>query len=221
MYYYVEDKEFLRRAQSLASEILKDLELELRKNYKINSQCFLVGSGGRNMITQNEDEPIDFDYNLNIISCPDWDKAKEIKENTRTAFNKVMKSKGLDDVDDSTSSLTSKLIYFTNNPNKMFSIDVCIVTKNNAGNWERLIHEKTGFDFYDKYYWNTAPNSKDYQKKADKIKLIPGWWDDVREEYLDIKNRYLTSNDYNHPSFVCYIEAVNNVYNYMKQKHII
>ena len=33
---------------------------------------------------------------------------------------------------------------------------------------------------------------------------------------LRIKNQYLTSNDYNHSSFICYIEAVNNVYNSRK-----
>ena len=33
---------------------------------------------------------------------------------------------------------------------------------------------------------------------------------------LKIKNQYLTSNDYNHSSFICYMEAVNNVYNSRK-----
>ena len=33
---------------------------------------------------------------------------------------------------------------------------------------------------------------------------------------LRIKNQYLTSNDYNHSSFICYMEAVNNVYNLRK-----
>ena len=37
----------------------------------INTQFFLVGSGARNMVTQNGDGPIDFDYNLNILSCDD------------------------------------------------------------------------------------------------------------------------------------------------------
>ena len=32
-------------------------------------------------------------------------------------------------------------------------------------------------------------------------------------QYLNIKNRYLRQNDHDHPSFICYIEAVNNVYN--------
>ena len=40
-----------------------------------------------------------------------------------------------------------------------------------------------------------------------------GKWELVREQYRRIKNRYLSENDHDHPSFVCYVEAVSNVYN--------
>ncbi len=46
------------------------------------------------MVTQNENSPFDFDYNLNILSCPDWNNAKEIKEMVRKCFNKVMNTNG-------------------------------------------------------------------------------------------------------------------------------
>lgn len=85
----------------------------------------------------------------------------------------------------------------------------------------RLIHEKTGYTYNDRYFWNAAPNSKDYQEKARKIKSVPGWWDKVRAKYLDRKNYYLKKGDNNHPSFVCYIEVINDVYNTMRQKKIL
>ena len=125
MYEYVEDKQFLKRAQNCCSDIMKQLEESLRKQ-GMNTQFFLVGSGARNMITQNGDGNIDFDYNLNILSCDDW-KARSIKELIRKTFNKVMRENNLSDVEDSTSSLTSKLIYFNDDPNIEFKIDVCIV----------------------------------------------------------------------------------------------
>ncbi|MFR7880816.1 MAG: hypothetical protein ACLU5J_04565 [Christensenellales bacterium] len=106
-------------------------------------------------------------------------------------------------------------------PNKKFSIDLCIVTQNNNGEWERLIHEKTGYTYCDRYYRNIAPNSNKYKAKTKAIKEVPGLWDVVRGQYLKIKNHYLTHNDYNHPSFICYIEAVNNVYNHLRQRKII
>lgn len=98
----------------------------------------------------------------------------------------------------------------------------------------RLIHKKTGntnvnniayaASIYaglvtrrpvNEYYWNMAPNSRNIKFKVDYIKSN-GKWKLVREQYKGIKNRYLTQNDHNHPSFICYIEAVNNVYNSRK-----
>ena len=213
MYHYVQDKDFLRRAQSASSRMLKKVEELLRKEYKINSQIFLVGSGAGKRVTKNERESIDFDYNLNIISCPDWEKPRSIKESVRKAMNRIMTNERLGTVDDSTSCLTTKTISFKDSPENKWSIDLCIVTKDPDGNWQRLIHEKTGFAQYDRYFWNTTPNSEDYSYKAAKIKECPGWWNEVRNSYLRIKNHYLQRYDYNHPSFVCYIEAVNEIYN--------
>ena len=38
-------------------------------------------------------------------------------------------------------------------------------------------------------------------------------WDEVRDTYLEKKNFYLCRNDHNHPSFIVYVETVNQVYN--------
>lgn len=219
MYKYFEDKQLLKTIQAECSQIVKEVEDELRTQ-GLNSQVFLVGSGGRNMVMQNENEPIDFDYNLNVLSCDDINNCMEIKELVRKSFNKVMRRKGLKDVDDSTSSLTTKKLYLESNPEIEFSIDLAIVTMNTNGKWYRLKHEKTGYFYDDRYYWNEAPNSKGYNEKAIKIKKAQ-CWELVREEYKNIKNKYLTCNDHDHPSFICYIEAVNNVYNHLRQKHII
>lgn len=215
MYHYFDDKEILKLIQRECSKLVKELENELRER-EINSQVFLVGSGGRNMVTQNEGGPIDFDYNLNILSCNDINDCRYIKETVRKAFNNIMRDNGLQDVEDSTSSLTTKEYFLKSYPEVEFSIDLCIVAKDNKGNWCRLIHQKTGDVKGDGYFWNIAPNSKTYKEKAVKIKSV-SCWEDVREEYIKIKNRYLRRNDNNHPSFVCYVEAVNNVYNKLKQ----
>lgn len=210
MYKYVKDKEFLKRAQAYCSSLVKELENELRGSEGINSQFFLVGSGGRNMVTQNENGDIDFDYNLNMISCQDWD-AKSIKETVRKSFNKIMRKNGLDNVQDSTSSLTTARFYLKDMPNIGFSIDVAIVKKSTNGLWERLIHQKTGYTFNDSWIWNIAPNSTQIKEKASIIKKSH-LWGEVRETYLRKKNMYLRRNDNNHSSFNCYIESVNEVY---------
>ena len=204
MYKYVEDKDFLKRAKSTCSNFMKELENILRNEYDINTQFFLVGSGARNMVTQNENGPIDFDYNLNVFDGFDYDE-RDLKENVRKAFNKVMKNHNLNDVQDSTSSLTTANFHFTDEPSIEFSMDVCIVAKDNRDVWHRLKHAKTGFTYNDRYFWNEAPNSKNYSQKADTIKSVPGWWEIVRNNYLEIKNNYLEQNDHDHPSLMMFI----------------
>ena len=224
MYNFVEDKEFLKRAQGFCSNFMKKVEETLREE-GINTQFFLVGSGARNMVTQNENEPIDFDYNLNVLSVDgssdidDWNE-KDIKHRLIITCNKVMRLFNMRDVDDSTSSITTKPMHYNDTPDIEFSIDICIVTKLN-NQWYRLIHEKGLNSYYDKFYWNEAPYSHNYQRKSFAIKSVPGWWEKVRDEYLNIKNHYLRRNDHNHPSFICYIEAVNNIYNQMKQLKLV
>ena len=99
MYNYVEDKVFLKKAQNICSSILNDLTSELLK-HDISSQFFLVGSGARNMVTQNNEEPIDFDYNLYIQKTVNIKDEKELKETVRKVFNIVLKKHGWADVND-------------------------------------------------------------------------------------------------------------------------
>lgn len=216
MYHYFDNKQELKEIKNFCSNLVKEVENELRIN-GINSQIFLVGSGGRNMVTQNENEKIDFDYNLNVIGCENINDCKKIKKVVINTFNKILKSYNLGDVSDSTSSITTDLIYFKKYPKTHFSIDLAIVTKDINGDWHRLIHKKTGNTHLDNYCWNVALNSKNYYEKSKIIKSISGAWELVRNQYLEIKNKYLTNNDNNHPSFICYIESVNNVYNYLIQ----
>ena len=215
MFNYVEDKEYLSRVRGVCGDIMQSLCHTLKEKYDIGASFFLVGSGARNLILQNANLPIDLDYNLEITRIDDWEDCKGIKERVRKAFNTVLKENGWADCEDSTSSLTTKKRPITRGDATEFSMDVCIIREDVDGNYHRLIHEKTGFTLTDRYYWNQALNSSGIRKKVDFIKS-KGKWNLVREQYLQIKNNYLTSNDHNHPSFICYIEAVNNVYNSRK-----
>ena len=184
----------------------------MKEDYDIGSTFRLVGSGAKNLIVQNASQPIDLDYNLEIVRCEDFGDCRTLKECARKAFNKALSMNGWGDCEDSTSSLTAKRHHFTQGNQTLFSIDVCIVFTDTQDRMYRLIHEKTWFNCYNRYYWNQAPNSSGIREKVDFIKR-KGKWNLVRKQYLRLKNKYLTSNDYNHPSFICYIEAVNNVYN--------
>lgn len=212
MYHYVEDKEFVSRMRNLCGNIMQDLCHTLKEEYDIGATFYLVGSGAKNLIMQNASEPVDLDYNLEIVRCEDYEQCRYIKECVMKAFNIVLNDYRLSNCQDSTSSLTTSKMWFTDINSTQFSMDICIVTTDAQGNLRRLIHEKTGRISSDRYFWNIAPNSKNITEKAKFIKEN-GKWQKVREQYEMIKNRYLYQNDHDHPSFICYIEAVNNVYN--------
>lgn len=225
MYHYLDDREFEHRMRRLAGKIMQSLCHRLKVEYDIGANFKLVGSGGRNLILQNADEPVDLDYNLEILRYQDINNGWELKEGVRKAFNEVLNEHRFGDCQDSTSCLASPRIYFTRGNKTEFSIDVCITKRDEADYYHRLIHEKTGSIAYDRYYWNIVRNSAGLREKADCIKNH-GKWAQLREEYLKIKNGYLSRSGHTvwlgnmyvkHPSFVCYIEAVNNVYNQIMQ----
>ena len=213
MYHYIEDKVFLKDMKYLCSNIINQLVQLINNDSVMEVEAHLVGSGARNLITQNSNEPIDLDYNLYIADFGDFSSSneREIKEYVRKQFNIILKRNGWSDCMDSTSVLTTEKRHFTKGNHTEFSIDLAIVFNNRDG-WHRLIHDKTGFAAWDRYCWNIVPNSRDLFDKVTDIK-DEHLWNEVIDEYLEKKNLYLRRQDYNHPSFNVYVEAVNQVFN--------
>ena len=213
MYHYIEDKVFLSNMRELCGGIMQRVCRYLKQDFEIGAIFYLVGSGARNMILQNADNPVDLDYNLEIVKCENYSDCKHLKKCVIKAFSKCLDEYDLRRYENSTSSIKSPEMHFTNGNNTRFSMDICITCRDDNDNYYRLIHKKTGFSYCDEYWWSQAPCSRRVKEKAKYIKQS-GKWEMVRKQYLDIKNMYLKQNDIkNHPSFVCYIEAVNNVYN--------
>ena len=212
MYHYVEDREFLSRIRTEAVKLMQQLCHTLKADYDIGARPFMVGSAKRGLITQNANQPVDLDFNLEIVRCEDFDDCRYLKECVRKSFDKVLRAHGWWACQDSTSVLTAKRTRYPITDPANYAIDVCIVIQDEDGRYHRLIHKKTGWACYDEYYWNIAPQSRELRKKVKHIKEC-GKWELVRDQYLRLKNLYLTRNDYDHPSFICYTEAVSNVYN--------
>ena len=210
-YEFVYESEAKRYRSDCSRTLKKTCELLRAKG--ISAQFTLVGSGARNMITRNGDGPYDLDYNLLVVKADDeYRDPRLLKDTIRNALNKAVGGKFFSDAQDSTSCLTA-LLHFKDTPNVEFSFDVAITTKNKNGNYMRLIHNKNVYALgLDQYTWNEVPNSHQVKDKADELKKA-GLWEKVRDRYLDKKNMYLSRQDHNHPSFLVYVEAVNEVYN--------
>ena len=212
MYHYIEDKEFLGKMKNLCSDIMNQLKQQINNDSVMQVDIHLVGSGAKNLITQNANEPIDLDYNICVeeVYGIRFNDGKAIKNHIQKHFNTILQKFDLDDCQDSTSVLSTNTIYFKKGNKTEFKIDLAITRETNYG-WERLIHQKTGFIDSDQWYWNMSPNSRGL---VDKMYIIKdnNLWLEVRDLYLEKKNMYLRRNDHNHPSFIVYIETINEVY---------
>ncbi len=214
MYHWIEDKQFLGMMRGLCSGIVNQLVQAINNDGAIFVRQHLVGSGAKNLITQNTNQPIDLDYNLEIVECSEFNinDCRAIKEYVRKKFDEVLSRAGWNNCQDSTSALTTEIYRFTEGVQTGFSIDLCIVRKGSYGRWERLIHEKVGYTWLDRYFWNEARQSNGLEDRIQWLKENDCWLE-VRETYLEKKNMYLSRGDRDHPSFIVYIEAVNEVFN--------
>ena len=213
MYHWIEDKQFLGRMRALCSDIVNQLVQAVNREGALSVRQHLVGSGAKNLITQNANHPVDLDYNLEIVEAIEYDinDCRGIKEYVRKRFNEVLNRAGWGDCSDSTSALTTERRYFTEGSSTEFSIDICIVCADDGDRLFRLIHQKTGSTWTDRYYWNEVRHSNGLEDRILWLKEN-GCWNEVREAYLEKKNMYLSRSDHDHPSFIVYIEAVNEVY---------
>lgn len=211
MYSYAENKTITKQMRNLSLKLLRELRDKLNYEAGINTQIRIVGSGSHNLVTRNGNKNPDVDYNLLITSSPNYD-GRWVKETVRETFNEVLEENGLRDCQDSKAVLTVTGIPLSNADIKSFSMDLGIVRENDeTKKMMRLVHFKTGFIQADQYSWEEIPDSDSVKAKEEAIKKA-GCWVEVRDRYLELKNMYLRNMDYDHLSYVVYIEAINEVY---------
>lgn len=213
MYHWITDKNFLKDMRRECTNIVNQLKQIINNEGVMTVDYHMVGSGAKNLETQNAEQPVDLDYNIELLDVSfDINDCRRIKNYIMTKFNEVLNSRGWKNCSDSTSALTTQQWVFKTGNKTPFSIDLGIICKSKK-NWFRLIHQKTGIIDNDSWIWNEGPDSSELSQRATWLKNPKhNYWEEVRQAYLDKKNMYLSRRDNNHPSFNCYIEAVNEVY---------
>lgn len=201
MYRYANQKVAKDLANS-CEEILREVQDEIRDYFTFTFR--LIGSGDKKLVTQNENEAFDLDYNIllqkdkkNLLNNP-----KQIKDIFVSSFNKVLQEKipGCKYASDSTSVITVKLI---KDGKISFSFDIAIIVENNDGAFYRLTNDKsTG-----RYIWNEITHSADYFEKFQQLKA-KGYWMDFKRRYLELKNLHLRRSD-GVKSFSIFLETLN------------
>lgn len=90
MYHLIEDKTFLGKMRSECSDVLNRLKMSINNDGYLKVQTQMVGSGARDLETQNENNPVDLDYNLWIIKINGSTKESDIKNYVKKTFDIVL-----------------------------------------------------------------------------------------------------------------------------------
>lgn len=204
MYSFVEDKRELKEIREVCEQIIKSIQSSWLKEY-FTFQFNLIGSGGVKLVTRNGcDGEYDLDYNLiiqkdkqNLFSNP-----KRMKEIFIEAFNDVNPNFGFKNAENSSSVITSKLVY----DNRLyFSFDVAILCEGYNGNYLKITQNKKT----SQYYWSEIKSSRNYKSKMNALKKL-GVWNEVRNLYLSKKNMHLSRQD-EIASFSVLLETLNEL----------
>lgn len=205
MYHYVSNAT-VKPYRSFSADKMNRVKQMLEAKYNLKSHFYLVGSGAKNLVTQNENEPFDLDWNLEIYNLAEPKRNTEwLKTTIMNFLNEILEDSPFSNCQDSTAVITSR--WKTKN-GLHFSFDIAILVENSNGTFCRMIHDKS----MKRYYWTEVPDSKDVYDRMDKLKEN-GWWQEIRDTYLKKKNMYLKRIDeQQHPSFNIFVETINEVW---------
>ena len=208
MYKFLTNNEEKRELRCACERIIKNVQQSSLREY-FTFQFELIGSGSLNILTKNgATGEYDLDYNLIIQKDKQGliDNPKKIKDLFMKAFNEANPTLGFESPENSTSVITSKLIY----DNRLhFSFDVAIMCEGYNGDYLKLKYNKiSGL-----YYWNQVNDSRGYKTKI-KVLKSNDLWVEAKKRYLEKKNMYLKKNE-EKASFSILLEVLkemNDVY---------
>ena len=214
MAYQFATKKDVQAAKKWCRSVLIDVQNLVRDWFTFDFR--LIGSGGKHLVTYNEGQPFDLDYNIIIQKDKQslHGKPEKIKkifiDAFETVFSETITGFNADEyfkINNSTSVITLKYI---SNGMLEFSFDVAIMQENENGYLEKIIFDKK----YNRYIWNQVKDSKDLNDKVLLVKQRLGW-NAVRERYLEFKNDSLSNNDET-KSFSIFIQVINEFYQKLK-----
>lgn len=201
MYEFV-DQSICKELRIECEKILKEVQSRVKEYFTF--QFSLIGSGERRLVTRNGGGPFDLDYNLILMKDKQGliNNPKRIKDIFLNAFKEVNRSYGFSFAKNSTSVITSNLVF---NKKVEFSFDCAIMCVGNNGNLYKIV-----FDKPDRYIWNEIKHTKEFNSKYQYL-VSCGLFLEIKELYLKKKNMHLRRND-DISSFSILSETVNELF---------
>ena len=197
--------------QELEAIIKKVQNFCKEKDKSFTFQFYLVGSQNRHLVTRikNGNLGYDFDYNLSL-NCEDgyfW-KPKYARKLIFDALQESIKGTLFNKIENSTSVITIKCV----KKNKIIvSCDFSIIyyTDDQDDDYYKYVRfNKNQGDFT----WEERKLSRNIDDKLDWLYTnVDGYWDEIKSEYLKLKDSNKDPNKY---SFVLYYETICNLFNH-------
>ncbi len=209
MYEFVTKKEYMP-IRIEVEEIIKKVQKILRKEESdMTFQFRLVGSGGKHLITRDKGGNKGYDFDYNLIINPNYEWYASVREYFFRAFQKVIKGTSFNRIENSTSVITIKQVSKTNKK-VIVGCDFSIIFY--PDDQEETYYKYSRFNKnLNNYTWEIRDMSKNIDDKLNWLMdnyKEKGIWNDIKEEYLKLKNNNLQDKH----SYVLYHEAINNIY---------
>ena len=195
------DRKIWKNAQELTLELIKIIQNKLKKNIteKITFQPKFIGSKKTKLITQKNSNPFDFDINLELGSKTKVNDPKKIKILVKKAIPLTVNNHNIIINDYDSGIIKIKVI---KNNSIYFKIDLAIIKIEN--NKLHILKNDSG-----KWIWNQKNENIDNLKSKISFIKNQGKWNDLRDNYLELKNKFNDSLE----SYIIYIQVINNIYN--------
>lgn len=211
MYEYVTKAEYQPVREEI-EKIIRKVRTYMWKHHQTKFQDRLIGSGKRHLITriENGNGGYDFDYNL-IIAAPEQGyryNADVVKRQFMQAFSFALKGTKYSAPQDSTSAITIKVID-KKQSKVLHSCDFAIIYYENDIETDGYYYLKNNKS-QNQYVFEYRNLSRNIDVKLQEILSYSNGWNDIRDEYLKLKNN---NRDNNKHSLSLYLEAIHNVYN--------
>ena len=199
MYSYLEDSKLVSKTNRWGHAFALDLEKALKEK-DLNAEVDILDES---IIVQNESlSSTEYPYVIKIDTNDSF--PMESLEKVKEALNTVLFNKELKEVNEFKYSYKTYKMHWLSRPKDNFTFEFFVITNNN-GNYSRVIIKK------DQLVELPMLNKDDLDKKESRIRFSR-LWEEVTSSYLNKLNMYEKREDTNHPSFVCFIESINEVY---------
>ena len=203
---YVSKKEYQPVKNELI-ELIKLVQDEVRDYFTFRFD--FIGSVSRNMVTREVNGNVGYDFDVNIRINDDENKynAAEIKNILMDGFDKHSKKFKYDYSEDNKRVLTIK-VKDKKNSKILHSCDFAVVndyTDDDGYECQEYIHH---YKSTNTYQWQDQPDG--FYLLPEKIEWIKanGYWQEVRDSYLDRKNRNTDPNKKSRSIFAETVAAV-------------